>query len=49
MKFRIHGDCPNGGTDSIDIEADSIEEIRNKAQVETDKREWTNLWSEELD
>lgn len=43
MIFRI-----NNGTyeDSLVIEADTIEEIREKANYETTKRNWAGCWSE---
>ncbi len=45
MKFRIH----NGDyEDSIIIEGETIEEIREKAHKETSKRNWKDCWSEEL-
>lgn len=49
MKFRIHGTWPNGSEDSIIVEGDDIDEIREKAKRETDDRNWSNLWSENLE
>ena len=48
MKFRIHFELPDGSEDSIDIEAETLEEIRKKAGLEVFKRRGTNPWSEEL-
>ena len=49
MKFRIHWDDGNY-EDSIDITGDDIEEIRDIAKEEMDKRGWQpkNIWSEEI-
>jgi hypothetical protein len=51
MKFEIHysiGDYD----DSLIIEGDTIEEIRGRAKIETDRRGLTedknNLWSREI-
>ncbi len=45
MEFRIH----NGEyEDSLVISGDTIEELQEKAQRETDKRGWKDCWSEEL-
>ena len=49
MRFRIHGTTPCGDEDSIIIEGETLEEIRQKASTETGVRNWTNLWSENLD
>jgi hypothetical protein len=52
MKYRIHWSAGDW-EDSIDVEADTLEEIREKADSETTKRgldEIKNcLWSEELE
>lgn len=48
MLFKIHGTWPDGTEDSIIIEGDSVAEVREKADEETSKRNWTNLWSEQL-
>lgn len=49
MKFRIHCE-QNDYSDSIDIEEDTIEEIREIATLETGRRGWKdeNCWSEEI-
>ena len=48
MKFEIHGSI-NEYEDSIIIEGESIEEIKEIAKRETSKRSWTNCWSEQLE
>ena len=47
LKFRIH----YKDIDCIDIEGDSIEEIRGIAKAETTRRNWDEsfCWSERLD
>lgn len=48
MKFKIHY---NGAyEDEIVVEGDNIEEIREQALAECDKRGWQyeNCWSEQL-
>lgn len=51
MTFRVHFTI-DGFDDYIDIEGDDIEEIREKAKIEEEKRgldiDKNNLWSEEL-
>jgi len=49
MKVEIHGTAPNGTEDSIVIEADTLEGIRQKSKAETSKRGWTNLYSKILE
>jgi hypothetical protein len=46
MKFIIH----NGDEDSIVIEAETIEELREIASRESNKRGWkeSNCWSEQI-
>jgi hypothetical protein len=46
MKFKIH----NGFEDWLIIEGDTVEEVREKAYVETNYRGWKeeDLWSEEI-
>lgn len=45
MKFRIH----NGEyEDDIVIEGGTIEEIKELAKRETEKRGWKDCWSEEI-
>ena len=48
IKVRIHFTLPDNSEDSLDIEADTIEEIRERAAQEVSKRNATNPWSEEL-
>jgi len=52
MEFRIHYEIDNY-EDSIDIEGDTLEEIRAIAKAEKEKRgldlEKNNMWSERLD
>ncbi len=45
MKFKIY----NGGAyeDSFVVEGDTIEEIREIANREIEKRGWENCWSEQ--
>lgn len=47
MKYRIH--C---GEDSIDISAETIEEIQSIVEKESKKRDWDwkkdDIWSEEM-
>jgi len=46
MKYRIF----NGEyEDYLDIEGETIEEIINKAQEETERRGWKNCWSKEIE
>lgn len=49
MRFRIYGTAPCGDEDSIIVEGETLEEVREKASTETGVRNWINLWSEELD
>ena len=46
MKFRIHYD----DIDSIDIEEETIEEVRTIAHKEAEKRGWdeSKCWSEKI-
>jgi len=55
MKFKIHwtiGDWIGDWNDEIVVEGDTIEECREQADIETNRRgldvEKNNLWSEEL-
>jgi len=50
MEFRIHYDYGGDTTDSLDVEGDTIEEIREIAKKETEQRGWdeANCWSEEI-
>ena len=45
MKFRIHD---GNSEDSLVIEGETIEELREKAEKETSKRGWKDCWSEEI-
>lgn len=45
MKFRIHD---GNSDDSLVIEGETIAEIRERANIETEKRGWKDCWSEEL-
>lgn len=49
MKFRIHYDKA-GCEDAIVIEGDTVEEVREIAKNETEKRRWNKrfCWSEEI-
>lgn len=46
MIYRIHD---GNSDDSLVIEGKTIEEIREKAKKETEKRGWKDCWSEELE
>jgi hypothetical protein len=46
MKYRIHFTLPDGSTDSVDVQADSVEQIREKARAAVDSRGGTDEWSE---
>lgn len=48
MRFRIHGRWPDGTEDSIVIETDTIEELQEIAQTETQHRNWCDCWSEDI-
>lgn len=49
MKFKIHYD--GAYSDELVIEGDTIEEIKEQAYAESNKRGWEtrNCWSEKLD
>jgi len=49
MRFRIHGTDATGSDDSLVIEGDTIEELKLTAAQETEKRGWTDCWSEKCD
>ena len=51
MRYRIHGkySIEDEAYDSLDIEADTIEELREIAKKQTEIRSWTCCWSEEID
>jgi hypothetical protein len=48
MVYRIHYELPDGSSDSVDINGESIEEIRAKAESEISKRNGANPWSQEI-
>ena len=50
MKYRIHFEHQNGVEDFIDLEGDTVEEIRDKADKELLKRNavMDSRWSERL-
>lgn len=45
MKVRLHN---NNDTDSVDFEADTIEEIREQAKPRIALPWWDKWWSEEI-
>lgn len=45
MKFEIHDDVTD---DYVVIEADTLEEIREKAKFEASSRGWENPWSMQI-
>lgn len=49
MKARIHYTLPGGYEDSIVLEADTIEELREAAQRAVADRNATDPWSEVLE
>lgn len=49
MRARIHFEWPNGTADSIDLDDESVENIRAQADKELAARNATNPWSEILD
>lgn len=49
MRARIHYTLPDGSDDSLILEGDTVEEIREKADRELERRSATDPWSEELD
>ena len=48
MKFMIGFDLANGYEDQIVVEGETIEQVRERAIEEVEKRGGTNPWSEEL-
>ena len=48
MIFKITGVDAQGNEDSVIIEADTLDEIRQKAIAEKVKRNWVDAWSEEV-
>ena len=49
MKFRIHFEHQDGTEDSIIVEGETIEELREQAGAELTKRNGENPWSEEVE
>ena len=47
-RFRINFEFAGGEVDSFIIEAETIEEIKEQADIELDKRHGLNPWSEDL-
>lgn len=48
MKFKVHFEYADGTEDSVILEADTIEQIREQANYEVNKRNGLNPWSEEI-
>lgn len=48
MKYKLNFELTDGSYDSIIVEGESIEEIREIAYKERDKRNSVYEWSEEL-
>jgi hypothetical protein len=48
MTFRIHYTLADGSEDSVVVSGDSIDEIREAATLEVEKRGGSDPWSEEL-
>jgi len=46
--YRIHFTLPDGTEDSVDIHADTLEELRMDAREAVDSRNGKNEWSEEI-
>jgi hypothetical protein len=46
LKFRLHFEWEDGTKDHLDIEGDSIEELKDTTYSETLKRNPDNFWSE---
>jgi len=49
MKARIHYTLPDGSDDQIDIEGETVEDIRASANRELEARGATDPWSEILE
>lgn len=49
MTYRIHFEWPDGTEDSVVVSGDTIEDIRERANVEIARRGGKNPWSENLD
>lgn len=48
MRFRIHYELPDGTEDSIIVSGETLQEVRQQAEVEVEVRNGKNPWSEEL-
>lgn len=48
LRFRIHFTDINGAEDSVVIEGDTIEEVRELALAEVAKRDGQDFWSQEI-
>ena len=48
MRFKLNFELVDGSYDSVIVEAETIEEIREKAYAERDKRNSIYEWSEEI-
>ena len=49
MTFEIHFELLNGDEDYVVISGEDIEELRQKAIVEVEKRNGKNPWSREIE
>lgn len=48
MKFKIHATNKDGEADFFVVSGDTIEEVRELANKEIEKRDWWDCWSEEI-
>ena len=48
MKFRIHFTWPDGSQDYVDVEGETVDEVRTLADQAVSSRGGTYSWSEEL-
>lgn len=48
MRFRIHGQWPDGTEDSFDVTGESPEEVQGVVRENVARRNWTEVWSEEI-
>ena len=48
MLFRINGRWPDGTWDSFNVTGESLEEVQGVARENVARRNWTEVWSEEL-
>lgn len=49
MKFQIHGTLPDGSEDSFVVQGDTIEEVRQQAQLKASAMQMTDCWSVDLE